>query len=161
MAAKKKSGKIFFWRERNFRKFFLRENPFTHSPTKQNYLQLPKNPTTQKPKKNHPYPQFSDVIARMGNSGHPAVFFSLFDVNSMPKKSARKSPLNCRVKSRLKSLFSKNNRFKRYFLSAWTPLPLEPENWVHKKAIGAQIEPGIPHVPETHDLPAKHPYSPT
>ena len=136
----------------------MRENPFTHSPTKQNYLQPPNYPKTWK---NHPYPKFSDVIARMGNSGHPAVFFSLFDVNSMPKKSARKSPLNCRLKSQLKSFFSRNNRLKRYFPSVLAALPLEPENRVRKKAIGARIEPGIPHVPDTHNLPVKYTDSPT
>jgi len=97
----------------------------------------------------------------MGNSGLPAVFFSIFDVNSMPKKSARKSPLNCRLKSRLKPFFSKNNHLKRYFLSAWTPLPLEHESEVQKKAIGSRIEPGIDHVPDIHNFTVKYLYSPT
>ena len=39
-----------------------------------------------------------------------------------------RSPLNCRLKSRLNRLFSRNNPVKRYFPLAWTPLPREPGN---------------------------------
>ena len=101
-------------------------------------------PTIQKPGQTCQNPQFSDVIAI---EGFQQPFLHLFDLKPMPKKGARKSPLNCRLKSRLNRLYFKNNHFKRYFLSAWTPLPLEPENCIRKKAIGAQIEPGMPHVP--------------
>ena len=63
-------------------------------------------------------------------------------INYVPEKDALISLLNCTVKSRLKSLFFKNNRFKRYSLSALAPLPLEPENLIRKWGIGARIEPG-------------------
>jgi hypothetical protein len=59
------------------------------------------------------------------------------------KTGARKSPLNCTVNSRLKSLFFKNNRLKRYFPWVLAALPLELENRVRKTAIKAQIEPRI------------------
>ena len=39
-----------------------------------------------------------------------------------------------------------NKRFKRYFLKRLTRAPWEMRIWIRKKAIGAQIEPGIPHV---------------
>ena len=93
-------------------------------------------PTIQKPGLTCQNPQFSDVIAI---EGFQQPLLHLFDLKPMPKKGTRKSPLNCRLKSRLNRLYFKNNHFKRYFLSAWTPLPLEPENCIRKKAIGARI----------------------
>jgi hypothetical protein len=62
--AQRKSGKIFFWRERNFRKNisgkFRRR---THSKIK--FLLTAQNPVYILPKY-----QFSDVIALAGNQGH-------------------------------------------------------------------------------------------
>ena len=79
----------------------------------------------------------------------------------MLKKDAAKSPLNCTVKSRLKSLFSKNNRFKRYFPSVLAALPLESKNRIIKQAIGARIEPGIDHLFGALTEPVTYPDSPT
>jgi hypothetical protein len=83
---------------------------------------------TKKPEQTPPLPQFSDVIAIAGNSGLPAPFRTLSLLKQVPKNMTNRSPLNCRLKSRLNRLFSRNDRLKRYFLLAWTPLPREPRN---------------------------------
>ena len=93
----------------------------TDTPTK-------KASKTKNPEQTPPLPQFSDVIAMAGNSGLPAPFRTLSLLKQVPKNMTNRSPLNCRLKSRLNRLFSTNNRLKRYFLLAWTPLPLEPGN---------------------------------
>jgi len=111
---------------------FLMENPDTHSQTKQHSSQRPKNPDN--PCQN---PQFSDVITLAGTSGLPAAFKLFFNLKPVAKKCTRKSPLNCRLKSRLYRLFSRNNHLKRYFLLAWTPLPQEPGN----RSLNGQSEP--------------------
>ena len=119
-------------------------------------------PTTQKHGQN---PHIPPILRGDRNRGHwqgfRQPFSHFFGWNLCQKNRARKSPLNCRLKSRLKPLFSKNNRFKRYFPWAWTPLPLEPENWIRKKAIGARIEPGIDHLFGALTEPATYPDSPT
>jgi hypothetical protein len=102
---------------------FLMENPDTHSQTKQHSSQRPKNPDN--PCQN---PQFSDVITLAGTSGLPAAFRTLTLQKQVPKNMTNRSPLNCRLKSRLNRLFSRNNPLKRYFPLAWTPLPREPGN---------------------------------
>ena len=50
-------------------------------------------------------------------------------------------------------------RFKRYFLKMLTRALLEMRIWIRKKAIGAQIEPGIGYLSGTLDLPIVSPYS--
>jgi hypothetical protein len=56
------------------------------------------------------------------------LFQHFLSLEPVAKKSARKSPLNCRLKSRLNRLFSRNNPLKRYFLLPWTPIPQDPGN---------------------------------
>jgi len=129
LPAQKNPGK-FFGREKIFLKNFLEKSGYALT-RKTKSIQI-----TQKPSLTCQNPHLSDVIAI---EGFQQPFLHLFDLKPMPKKGARKSPLNCRLKSRLNCLYFKNNHFERYFLSAWTPLPLEPENRVRKKAIGARI----------------------
>ena len=50
-------------------------------------------------------------------------------------------------------------RFKRYFLKRLTRTLWEMRVWIRKKAIGAQIEPGIGDLSGTLDLPIVSPYS--
>ena len=50
-------------------------------------------------------------------------------------------------------------RFKRYFLKRLTRALWEMRVWIRKKAIGAQIEPGIGYLSGTFDLPIVSPYS--
>ena len=107
-------------------------NPGKHTPTKQHSSQLPKNP--YKPCQN---PQSSDVITLAGTSGLPAAFRTFTLQKQVPKNVTNRGPLNCRLKSRLNRLFSRNNCLNHYFLLAWTPLPREPGN----RSLNGQSEP--------------------
>jgi len=84
--------------------------------------------TTKKPYNPCQNPQFSDVIALAGNSGLPAAFRTLTLQKQVPKNMTNRNPLNCRLKSQINRLFSRNTPLKRYFPFAWTPLPREPGN---------------------------------
>jgi hypothetical protein len=81
------------------------------------------------------------VIALAGNSGLPAAFEHFFNLKPVVKKSARKSPLNCRLKSQIYRLFSRNNQLKRYFLLAWTPLYRKPKNGSQNWQSGPVLHP--------------------
>ena len=52
-------------------------------------------------------------------------------------------------------------RFKRYFLKRLARALLEMRFWIRKKAIGAQIEPGIDHLFGALTEPVTYPDSPT
>jgi hypothetical protein len=78
LAAKKKFGKYFFGVREISGNFFF-EGKSVHALTHKTEL----SPTTQPPNypktwKNHPYPEFSDVIVIAGNRGLPAAFLALF-----------------------------------------------------------------------------------
>jgi hypothetical protein len=70
------------------------KNPGTHSQTKQNSSQLPKNP--DKPCQN---PQFSDMIELAGNSGFPSAFNHFFNLKPVAKERDPTEPANFRLKS--------------------------------------------------------------
>ena len=93
-----------------------------------------------------PTPQFSDVIAGAGTSGLPAAFRTPYDIRPVAKNETNRRPLNCRVKNRLNRVFLRNNLIKQYFLVAWTPLPIKPENRISRLAIGARNELQIDHI---------------
>ena len=106
----------------------------TDTPTK-------KASKTKNPEQTPPLPQFSDVIAMAGNSGLPAPFRTLSLLKQVPKNMTNRSPLNCRLKSRLNRLFSRNDRLKRYFLLAWTPLYRKPKNGSQNWQSGPVLHP--------------------
>ena len=96
------------------------------------------------------------MIARMGNSGLPAAFLLK---NLHNHVLYRKSPLNRNVLFGLNRSVFEIKRFKRYFLKRLTRALWEMRFWIRKKAIGAQIEPGIGYLSGTFDLLVVSPYS--
>ena len=78
---RKNSGNNFFACEK-VTEIFFRENPYTYSPTKQNYLQPPKTPGI--PCQN---PKFSDVIAIEGYRRASGSLFRTF----LPEIYAKKT----------------------------------------------------------------------
>jgi len=69
------------------------------------------------------------------------------------KNETNRRPLNCRLKNRLNRVFLRNNPVKQYFLVAWTPLPIKPENRISRLAIGARNELQIDHIPLEAGIP--------
>jgi hypothetical protein len=113
-------------------------------------------------------PIFSDVTAYSGNSGpfhrqsHPHV-----TLNGVAENATNRSPLNCRIESRLNQLFWGNNRLKPNFPEPGTPGYFEHQNRIQKWPNGARKGPGIDPIrarqslPKNLNKPLLTPFSPT
>jgi hypothetical protein len=84
-----------------------------------------------------------------GNSGLPAAFRTLPQHKTGGKKRDNPEPAKDQTQNRLNGLFWRDNQLKQYFLSAWTPLPLEPGNRICKLKNGALNELPIDQVSES------------
>jgi len=85
---------------------------------------------------------FSSITIR-AIAGFGATLALKPDKETCTTRNGFKTLLFCRVLFLLKRVFSKNERFNRYFPGAWTPFPLELSGMWKNKAIGARTGPGF------------------
>jgi hypothetical protein len=93
------------------------------------------------------------VIAIADNS-RPSCSISQKNANTyLPKKDARKRPLNCRLKSRLNGLFWRKKPFKTVFSITVDTTSKKPKNRIRKIAIGVRMRLKIVCLPEQGNCP--------
>ena len=133
-SAKKIPVKFLSARQKHWRnfsgleKYFWKIRTHTHP---QNKI----SPTSQTPLK-------PKILRRDRNSGQPRAFADRISQKTYwTKKDALKSPLNCSLKSLQNPFFSRNNRFKRYFLLVWTLLPQKPGTRSGKRQSEPKLRP--------------------
>jgi len=134
-----KIRKIFSGRKKNPRTFFFEKYGHTISRKTKSY------PSIQKPGQTLPKAILSDVNSIVGNQGHLQAVSLKKPPEICIKKVTHRTPLNCRIKSRLNRLFWRDNPLKPLFLAVDTVLT-KTRKPVRKKSIGPRIAPGIPHV---------------